>query len=339
MTNRKTAIDLFSGCGGLSWGLKKAGFDLVGAVELDTLAAKTYQLNFPNAAVLQEDITTISPQEFRKQLGLKKGELSLLAGCPPCQGFSTLRTHHRSSSVAKEPMNDLIFRVLDFVREFEPKAVMIENVPGLSKDDRIQKFKSELERLGYQCDFEVHNAKDYGTPQKRKRMIFIGLKGQAPVFAKANKKQKSVKDAISDMPAPEQSDDPMHNYGVKRCDRIEKLISLIPKDGGSRSALPDDMQLECHKRQKGFNDIYGRMAWDEPSPTITCGCTNPSKGRFLHPEQNRAITAREAALLQGFPRGFKFDMSKWQYAVAKLIGNAFPPPFAQRHAEEVAKLI
>jgi len=338
MSSNKKAIDLFSGCGGLSLGLQKAGFAMVGAVEIDDFAARTYRTNFPQAIVKTEDIKEISPRKFRQELGLKRGELSLLAGCPPCQGFSTLRTHHRKPSV-KEPMNDLIFRVLDFVKEFKPKAVMIENVPGLAKDVRIENFKNGLVKQGYTCDFEVHDARDYGVAQKRKRMVFMAVKGKKPVFAPKSKKPKSVRQTIGEMPAPEESSDRLHNYPVNRSDRILDLISHIPKNGGSRSALPDEMQLECHKRHQGFNDIYGRMKWEDPSPTITCGCINPSKGRFLHPDQNRSITAREAALLQGFPKYFKFDMSKGAYAVAQLIGNAFPPPFAAKHARELMKLI
>lgn len=338
MANSKRAIDLFSGCGGLSLGLQKAGFEMVGAVEIDDFAAHTYRLNFPKAVVKQEDITELDPAKFRRELGLRKGQLSLLAGCPPCQGFSTLRTHHRTPSV-KEPMNDLIFKVLGFVKEFQPKAVMIENVPGLAKDIRIEHFKNGLEKQGYTCDFEVHDARDYGAAQKRRRMVFMAIKGKQPVFAQKVKQPKTVRDAIGKIEPPEKSRDKLHNYKVNRSDRIMDLISCIPKDGGSRSALPDEMQLECHKRHTGFNDIYGRMKWDEPSPTITCGCINPSKGRFLHPVENRSITAREAALLQGFPKGFQFDMSKGAYAVAHLIGNAFPPPFAAMHAKELMKLI
>lgn len=338
MGKQKLAIDLFSGCGGLSLGLEKAGFRMVGAVEMDALAVSTFRMNFPKCKVWKQDIKTLSPRSMRKKLNLKKGELDLLAGCPPCQGFSTLRTHHRVSSV-KEPMNDLIFQVLEFIKEFEPKAVMIENVPGLAKDSRIRNFTRALLKLGYSCDYKVHDAKDYGTPQNRKRMIFIGFKGDMPAFAPPVKKQKNVRDAIGKLQIPGQGNDPLHDYEVTRTPRIEKMISLIPKDGGSRKSLPEEFKLPCHKRNSGFNDVYGRMSWDKPSPTITCGCINPSKGRFLHPEQDRAITAREAAMLQGFPKKFKFDISKGLYATAHMIGNAFPPTFAEKHARQIAKLV
>ena len=114
-----------------------------------------------------------------------------------------------------------------------------------------------------------------------------------------------------------------------------QMIRRIPKDGGSRTDLPEEDQLDCHKRCNGFKDVYGRMAWSEVSPTITSGCFNPSKGRFLHPEEDRAITMREASLLQGFPRQYKFPAGSGKSAIAMMIGNALPPPFIAAHARRV----
>ena len=123
----------------------------------------------------------------------------------------------------------------------------------------------------------------------------------------------------------------------RRSDRIRRLIRSIPKDGGSRSALPAAQQLKCHQSTDGFKDVYGRMAWGDVAPTITSGCTNPSKGRFLHPEQDRAITAREAALLQGFPKSYEFSLKRGKSGVAEMIGNALPPEFVRRHARTIAR--
>ena len=142
-------------------------------------------------------------------------------------------------------------------------------------------------------------------------------------------------EAIGKLPLPEDSDDPMHNYAVRRAERVMSLIRRIPKDGGSRTDLPDTDQLECHRRVDGFKDVYGRMAWKKPAPTITGGCINPSKGRYIHPDHDRAITLREAALLQGFPGSYMFDMSKGRYPTAQMIGNAFPPKFAEHHARAI----
>jgi DNA (cytosine-5)-methyltransferase 1 len=131
----------------------------------------------------------------------------------------------------------------------------------------------------------------------------------------------------------------LHNYLVApRAPHIEKLIKAIPKDGGSRTDLGEEWQLECHKKSDGFKDVYGRMAWDSLSPTITGGCVNPSKGRFLHPTENRAITLREAALLQTFPKNYRFPLSRGKFPAALLIGNALPPEFIRRHAEALLEV-
>jgi DNA (cytosine-5)-methyltransferase 1 len=153
----------------------------------------------------------------------------------------------------------------------------------------------------------------------------------APFIAQKSEKRLTVRDAIGEVEAPSKSKDKLHALGERRSDAVKKLISLIPKDGGSRSDLGESHQLECHKRTDGFFDVYGRMAWDEVSPTITSGCHNPSKGRFLHPSRNRTITLREAAMLQGFPKDYKFEVSHGKEAIALMIGNALPPPFIAAH--------
>lgn len=329
---RPKAIDLFSGCGGLSVGLELAGFDVVAAVEADPLAAATYRDNHPKALVEQKDIKKTSPKSMLARLGIAVGGLDLLAGCPPCQGFSSLRTLNGARTI-EEPMNDLVFEFLRFVRAMRPRAIMLENVPGLLNDDRLTGFKKALHKLGYISNADVFNAINYGVPQRRRRMILMAIRGKQPAFGSEVEERVSVRDAIGGLPEPSKSTDPSHNYSEKRAPHILELIRNIPKDGGSRSSLAYESQLPCHQKTDGFKDVYGRMAWEKASPTITGGCTNPSKGRFLHPSQDRAITLREAALLQGFPADYKFDMSKSRQANAQMIGNAFPPAFAARHAK------
>lgn len=329
---RPTALDLFSGCGGLSVGLRQAGFSIVGAVDADELAASTYKLNHPKAHVVTGDIRDVDAAELMKKLKLKPGQLGLLAGCPPCQGFSTLKTMN-GRKVFRGKMNDLIFEFSRFIGVFQPKTIMIENVPGLADDPRLKRFTKSLASYGYKYRFEVFDAADFGVPQRRRRMILIAAKGERPEFAKPVKKRRSVETAIKHLPRPAQSDDPAHNYSVDRAPHVKKLIRKIPVNGGSRAALGKRQQLACHQRSTGFNDVYGRMAWADPSPTITGGCINPSKGRFLHPRQHRAITLREAALLQGFPKKYELDLSRGRYPAAQMIGNAFPPKFAKHHAK------
>ena len=333
---RLTAIDLYAGCGGLTLGLRAAGFDVVAAVENEEVAASTYSKNHPRTRLVEQDIQVVDPRRLINELGMVPGDLDLLAGCPPCQGFSSLRTYN-GNRVIKDPRNDLIFPVVGFVREFLPKAVMIENVPALMQDERLEKFRTDLASLGYDSKAKIFDVKNFGVPQRRRRMVLLCWMGAAISFAGPSKHTSTVADAFKSMASTDRPPDPTHDYSVRRSDRIKSLICSVPKDGGSRADLPGDMHLDCHRRTDGFRDVYGRMAWDKAAPTITGGCINPSKGRFLHPEEDRAITLREAALLQGFPKRYEFDMSRGRYVVAQIIGNALPPPFAERHARSIAR--
>jgi DNA (cytosine-5)-methyltransferase 1 len=329
---RPTAIDLFSGCGGLTEGLRQAGYRVIGAIEMDSLAAKTYRKNHTAVRVWEKDICSVKMPELKRKLGLKRGQLDLLAGCPPCQGFSSMRSLNGKLAVEDE-RNNLIYQFLRCVRELHPKTIMMENVPGLRDDVRYTQFLATLKTLGYEyIDEGVRNAQFFGVPQRRRRLILMASR-VAPVAAPDMDPQvRTVREFIAGMPTAGKSGDPAHDLPENRSEKVRALIAKIPKDGGSRSDLPKEAQLECHQKCDGFYDVYGRMAWDEVSPTITGGCFNPSKGRFLHPTANRAITMREAALLQTFPLDYKFpDVSRKQ-DLALLIGNALPPEMIRRFA-------
>jgi DNA (cytosine-5)-methyltransferase 1 len=335
--NKKlTAIDLFSGCGGLTQGLRQAGFKVVGAIENDERAAATYKLNHPSAHVWIDDIRKVKSQAVKRKLRLRKGKLDLLAGCPPCQGFSTMRTLNGKISI-RDKRNDLIFEFLRFVKALRPKAIMMENVPGLAKNRRFRQFCDELEEMGYQGDFKILNAASFGVPQRRRRLIYLAGLNAKLSFAKSETKFRSVRDAISFLPFAGQSGDAVHDLPERRSNKIQNLIKNIPKNGGGRNDLAANQQLECHRLCDGFKDVYGRMEWDNVAPTITSGFFNPSKGRFLHPNKNRAITVREGALLQGFPKSYKFKADYGKVALALMIGNALPPPFIAAHARQISK--
>jgi DNA (cytosine-5)-methyltransferase 1 len=331
---RLCAIDLFSGCGGLTLGLKQAGFDVLGAIEIDPAAVETYQANHFGVLVKRADIRSVSAQGLRRELKIRRGELDLLAGCPPCQGFSTLRTRNGANK-NRDARNDLVHEMLRFTRAFRPKAVMMENVPRLVLHKPFKNLCKGLRELGYRLTFEIKDAARYGVPQRRRRLILLASRGFDIQFPPEAFRFRTVRGAIGRMSDPGRSRDALHNLPERRAERVLKLIRDIPKDGGSRGDLPRRRQLDCHKKSDGFSDIYGRMAWDEVAPTITSGCFNPSKGRFLHPEKNRAITMREAALLQGFPRDYVFSLSAGKEAIALLIGNALPPEFIRRHALQI----
>lgn len=214
----------------------------------------------------------------------------------------------------------------------KPKAVMLENVPGLAENSRYVAFCKGLESQGYRVKSDILNTVNFGVPQRRRRLVVLASRFAEPEFARKATVFRTVREFIGNLPPPERSRDPLHNYSIQRSKKVMDLIRRIPRNGGSRMALGQEEQLPCHQRLKGFWDVYGRMAWDKPAPTITGGCINPSKGRFLHPGANRAITLREAALLQTFPKKYRFPLDKGRYHVALLIGNALPPEFIRRHA-------
>lgn len=335
----RTAIDLFSGCGGLTLGLKQAGFKVLAGVEIDKQAAKTFRANHPDVVLKEGDIQKLSAAALRRQLKLRPGQLDLLAGCPPCQGFSSLRTLNGAAK-NRDARNDLVREMLRFARAFKPKAIMMENVPGLVDRKPFYDLCDGLTRLGYQINFDVKDAADYGVPQRRRRLIMLAGRGFKIDFARDARNTKTVRDAISSLPKAGRSKDALHNLPEKRRnERVANFIRDIPKDGGSRGDLPRKRQLKCHKKSDGFKDIYGRMAWDQVAPTITGGCFNPSKGRFLHPQENRAITMREAALLQSFPRRYVFDSNLGKQRIALMIGNALPPEFIRRHALAIVQAL
>lgn len=333
-----TAVDLFSGAGGLTEGLKRARFRVIGAVEIDSVAVDSYRKNHPKTRVWGEDIWDLDAADVRRSLGLRKGQLDLLAGCPPCEGFSRLRTKNGRRR-PRDERNDLLFEFLRFVEEFKPKAIMLENVPGLARNYRFREFTRSLRDLGYQLNYSVLNAADYGVPQRRRRLILLAARRFRVPFASSSEDGPTVRDAFTGLARAGRSGDPLHDFPENRSEKVRGLINRIPRNGGSRKDLGRRRQLKCHRTFDGFKDVYGRMAWNEVAPTITSGCVNPSKGRFLHPSCNRAITLREAALLQGFRPDYYFSLSGGKYRAAAMIGDALPPEFIKRHALEVRRLL
>jgi DNA (cytosine-5)-methyltransferase 1 len=325
------AIDLFAGCGGLTLGLTQAGFNVVGAVEINSKAVDTYRANHPRVPVWECDIREVAATRMMRDLGLAPGQLDLLAGCPPCQGFSQLRTRNGARQ-NKDRRNSLILEMLRFARVFKPKAVMIENVPRLKNTGPFKKLRAGLRKLGYRVKWDLKDLARYGVPQRRKRLILVAGRNFEIDFAPEARKIKTVRSAIGKMAKAGISGDALHDMPERRSEKVLVLIKSVPKNGGSRIDLPRSRQLRCHRKFDGFNDVYGRMAWDDVAPTITGGCFNPSKGRFLHPHFDRAITLREAALLQTFPRRYRFPVRHGKETLSLMIGNALPPKFIHRQA-------
>ena len=300
-------------------------------------------MNFPRVPIIPGDIRQVTGADLLQLSGLAVGELDLLAGCPPCQGFSALRTKQRQSAV-EDHRNDLVLQFLRLVNECRPRLVLMENVPGLAKDHLFRQFVNGLKGLEYGVDSGVLDCADFGTPQRRRRLVLVAARDDDPQLVEGGQDHRTVRDAIGNLAKTAgRSGDPLHDHGEQRAERIRTVIASIPKNGGSRADLGPEAQLQCHRlaaaRGDGWGrDQYARMAWDRPSPTITGGCVNPTKGRFLHPEEDRAITLREALVLQGFPSGYRLSLARGKHAAAELAGNAIPPGFVKAQALELRRL-
>lgn len=338
---KPTAIDIFSGCGGTSQGLRDAGFRVIGGIECDPLAVCTYRANHKRIKVWDTDIRNLDPLDVLDHLKMEKGELDLMAGCPPCQAFSALRRLNGRRRVRDKDSKDLVFEFLRFVEGLLPKVVMVENVPPLIDDYRFREVRQRLRALGYVGTPRIFNAADFGVAQRRRRMIYIASRVGTIEYGvpESRGNRMTVLDAIGNLAPSGDSGDALHDFPETRSAKVSALIAQIPKDGGSRTQLSKKHQLKCHLECDGFKDVYGRMAWNSIAPTITGGCVNPSKGRFLHPEQDRCITLREAALLQSFPPGYQFSLERGKFAAALMIGNAFPPAFVRAHAQCIYELL
>jgi DNA (cytosine-5)-methyltransferase 1 len=328
------AIDLFSGCGGLSQGLRKAGFNVVAAFDNDPDSVATYKLNHPDTIVYSNDIRNIDTKDIKKLLNGRS--VDLLAGCPPCQGFSSLRRLNRKRS-KKDKRNSLILEFLRFVKDLKPLTIMMENVPGLINYHLFRTLLKELDILSYNPKIKIVKIQEYGIPQRRKRLVLVGsLLGDLDI-AEPTFEKVFVKDVIGNVGKISESNDPVHRIVASHTPKVMQRIMATPKDGGSRKDVAK-FKLSCHKKRGiGFNDIYGRLRWNDYSSTITGGCLNPSKGRFLHPDEDRAISAREAALLQTFPAGYKFPTEISKTSISLLIGNALPPKFSKIQAINIKR--
>lgn len=331
-----TCIDSFSGAGGLSLGLAKAGFNVLYSFDNDPIAIETQKLNkkYFTHHVECRDIVNLNPQKLMKQFGLKKGELTLFAGGPPCQGFSVQRIGED-----KDDRNSLVFEYIKKVVAFSPKFFLMENVPGITGKRGREILDTALlfaERNGYFIHKKIIDAQGYGVPQRRRRLIIVGEridKGDPKFqFPTSSNKVVTVKDVISKLPVPPDDGSDHPKLAHHRKDKLSPLnlkrIKAL-KPGQGREYLPENLLADCHKLGAdviGHRNVYGRMSWKDVSPTITARFDSFTRGLFGHPEQNRSITLREGALLQTFPIDFNFCGNKVD--IARQIGNAVPPKLA-----------
>lgn len=333
-----TAVDLFSGCGAVTEALKRRHFRVVAAIDNDPVACRTYRENHPSVRLYQKDIRRVSPHEIRAEL-LGNRNLDLLVVCAPCQPFSSQGRKDSEDARAR-----LIFTAVRFATVLKPNLILFENVPGLATArfaDILDGLRRRLQNAHYQIgDPEMADAADYGVPQRRQRCILIarraGKPPRLPPPTTPPGKRTSVRSTIEGLPrldpGERDADDPLHFSRRHHAITLRRL-SYIPKDGGSRFSLPKSLVLECHKSYSGHPDVYGRMSWDGVAPTLTTGCTDVTRGRFAHPEDDRAITLREAARLQTFDDSYRFEGNFGEIAIQ--IGNAVPV----RLIEEIASFL
>lgn len=327
-----TAIDLYSGSGAATAALKKSHFRVVAAVDNDPAACATYRLNHPRVRLYETDIQELDPTIIRKEC-LNGISLDLMVICAPCQPFSS-----QNRKKSNDARTRLLISAASFVAALKPYLLFVENTPGLASDSNA-KLLIEFRKIcgpDYIFGDPVYvDAADYRVPQRRKRCLIMASRGKEvplipPPITPTNAR-RTVRDAIFELPSLSSGEidpkDALHAARSHRTIAIKRL-QAIPKDGGSRSDLPDDLVLNCHKNHDGHPDVYGRMSWDDVAPTLTTGCTDVTRGRFAHPDDDRAITPREAALIQSFPLNYKFEGK--HKVIAEQIGNAIP--FALLHA-------
>lgn len=319
-------VDLFCGIGGATYGAQKAGLEPLLLVDNDAKIADLLAPNLSKKFSLN-DLRTPDISIF----DLARDAEVLLCS-PPCQNYSRLKTRNLNPKVSDD---DLAFAksVSQFISILVPRVFILENVPSFLEGAGAAVIMRSLLRMNMHVSAGIYDAADFGVPQRRKRAIILGTKQPKklrPLLVNA-----TVRDAFSHLPLIN-SQDPLHQSRTNHSKIVRERIAHIPKNGGSRSSLPEHLVLDCHKRSNGYRDIYGRMAWDLPSPTITSGCTNPSKGRFIHPEENRAITLREAARLQTLPDEIELPTLTSNEYRARVIGNAFPSNMIYQILKQVA---
>lgn len=338
-------LDFFSGAGGTSLGFYTLNhffpvFKMLGGVDIDSVSAMTYSQNF-GTPLLNVDVRKLADdddafQDFLRTVNYNPKSPTVLIGCAPCQGFSSHRKKHWSED--DDVRNSLVIAFARIVEKLQPDAVLIENVPEfLSKKfwNYFAAAKKMFESNGYTVKEHIYNAASFAVPQDRFRTIVIAMKKNflLPCPAFSQEQRRTVRDAIGNLPSvlagQQDPNDSLHKSASHRASTLE-VIKSVPHNGGSR---PVGMGPACLDRIDGFYDVYGRLSWDKPSITITHYARNPASGRFSHPEQDRGLTAREAARLQSFPDGFCFS-GKFD-DIYRQIGEAVPPRFAAGIAVEL----
>jgi DNA (cytosine-5)-methyltransferase 1 len=329
------AVDLFCGCGGVTYGLAKAGIRVTLGTDIDEACRLTFKLNNPSSKFLNADLRILPAESLLIQgRPTAVGDYLLVAACAPCQPFSAQNRLRREA-----PGRTMLGHVGRIVQTLKPDFLFLENVPGIQKVPGFSAFRRLLRTLSalrYAVEFRTVDASWYGVPQSRRRLVLVGsLYGCVPWPPRTHGPTPgllalaTVRRAISRFPPLKAGEShptvPNHAAAHLTASNLQRILAT-PVDGGGRTDWPPSLGLSCHAKHLGHPDVYGRLSWDRAAPTLTTKCTSLSNGRYGHPEQNRAISAREAAALQGFDDSYVFYGGLRQ--VSKQIGNAVPPALA-----------
>ncbi len=334
------AFDFFCGAGGLTRGLLDAGIKVIAGFDCDERYRTTYERNNPRVQFIAKDIKDVTLAELKRLAGVTPFKEMLFAGCAPGQPFSQQRKGDKRVRDAT-----LLAEFGRLVEIANPGLVLVENVPGIARVpgfSTFRRFVSLLKRKGYSYAFAVLDAKHYGVPQKRRRLVLVAARSTPvslpkPKYGPSLLPFRTVRGALAHFPSlkPGESHPSVPNHVAASITplNIERL-SHTPHDGGDRRSWPMRLRLDCHTEDyEGHTDVYGRMAWDAPAPTLTGRCHSISNGRYGHPEQDRAISLREAAALQSFPDGYVFFGSNRH--IALQIGNAVPVQLAEQLGKQI----
>lgn len=342
-------VDLFAGAGGFSCAARNIGLNIIAALEFDHHACETYRANFINGRknaplLFEKDITTFPPSKFLNIITQKigAGPIDVVFGGPPCQGFST---HRINNAGVDDPRNKLLLRYFEYIRVLNPEIFVLENVSGLLWK-RHRKYLLAFYRYARKNGYTIKppiiiDAKNYGVPQSRKRVFILGYRRGShlgrnfawpPAPTHFNPRSNKVINGEANawvnasivFHQEERSDD-INNIHMNHSAEMIDVFASTPINGGSRK--DSNRQLPCHEKHNGHKDVYGRICMEKPGPTMTTGCINPSKGRFLHPFENHGITVRQAARFQTFPENFIFLGGLM--SSSKQVGNAVPVKLAE----------
>lgn len=335
-----SAVDLFCGAGGLTHGLEQADIEVNAGIDLDPECEYPYEAN-NDAKFLEEDINHLPPEKIEDLY--PEGDMNILAGCAPCQPFSQFTQGNDAKNNTKW---ELLYSFAELVDSIEPPIVTMENVPQVTKYEVFDDFVKKLNSLDYSVWYDVIHTAQYGVPQDRKRLVLLAsklgdLELVEPVYTDSES-YRTVEDEISNLPKIDNGETHkeynLHRAAGLRGMNTKRIKASEP--GGTWKDWPKELWLECHKKESGnsYVGVYGRMEWEEPAPTITTQFYNYGSGRFGHPEQNRAISIREGAMLQSFPKEYEFEPEDDQLSndvAGRLIGNAVPVKLAKAIGESI----